>query len=148
MSAILHIFRTNLQHIYSKYITDKVQTLSQAYFTNLYQIWGNIEERLTMSETMAKKDDRLVIAPLGEPYEDLLNIDSFLAGNSVPQQGKSLLSAYLKQKKAHIEEAVSYLARKRKISFEEMWDAILTGQVEKLSPEDYRNILSKDQTKG
>jgi len=96
---------------------------------------------------MSKKDDRLVIAPLGEPYEDLLNIDSFLAGNSVPQQGKSLLSAYLKQKKAHIEEAVSYLARKRKISFEEMWDAILTGQVEKLSPEDYRSILSKDAPK-
>lgn len=97
---------------------------------------------------MAKKDDRLVIAPLGEPYEDLLNIDSFLAGNSIPQQGKSLLSAYLKQKKAHIEEAVNYLARKRKISFEEMWDAILTGQVEKLSPEDYRNILNKDEATG
>lgn len=101
-----------------------------------------------MIEIMAKKDDRLVIAPLGEPYEDLLNIDSFLAGNSVPQQGKSLLSAYLKQKKAQIEEAVSYLARKRKISFEEMWDAILTGQVEKLSPEDYRSILDKDEAKG
>ncbi len=90
---------------------------------------------------MPKKDDRLIIAPLGEPYEDLLSIDAFLAGNSIPQQGKSSLSAYLKQKKPHIEEGVKYLARKRKITFEEMWDLILTGQVEKLSPEEYKAIL-------
>lgn len=92
-------------------------------------------------QAMAKRDDRLVIAPLGEPYEDLLAIDAFLAGNSVPQQGKSSLSAYLKQKKPYIEEGVRYLARKRQVSFEEMWDLILTGQVEKLNPEEYRQLL-------
>lgn len=92
-------------------------------------------------QAMAKRDDRLVIAPLGEAYEDLLAIDAFLAGNSVPQQGKSSLSAYLKQKKPYIEEGVRYLARKRQITFEEMWDLILTGQVDKLSPEEYRELL-------
>ncbi len=91
--------------------------------------------------SMAKRDDRLVIAPLGEPYEDLLTIDAFLAGNSIPQQGKSLLSAYLKQKKAYVEEGVRYLARKRGISFEAMWDRILTGQEDKMAPEDYRQFV-------
>lgn len=100
----------------------------------------------TMQEInrMAKRDDRLVIAPLGEPYEDLLTIDAFLAGNSVPQQGKSSLSAYLKQKKPYIEEGVRYLARKRGIEFEEMWNLILTGKVGKLSPDEYREFLDKN----
>lgn len=97
-----------------------------------------------MDRVMPKKDDRLVIAPLGEPYEDLLTIDSFLAGNSIPQQGKSLLSAYLKQKKGYIEESVRYIARKRGISFEEAWDGILTKKIEKLSPDEYKDLLEEN----
>ena len=97
-----------------------------------------------MLTEMPKRDDRLYLAPLGEQYEDLLAIDAFLAGNSIPQQGKSSLSTYLKQKKPYIEEGVKYLARKRGISFEEMWDLILTGQSEKLSPEEYKELLDSN----
>lgn len=99
-------------------------------------------------QTMAKRDDRLVIAPLGEPYEDLLAIDAFLAGNSIPQQGKSSLSDHLKQKKPYIEEGVKYLARKRQVTFEAMWDMILTGQVDKLSPDEYRELLESKDNQG
>ncbi len=119
------------------------------FITDLEQ-WQTIriENMQVTGQAMAKRDDRLVIAPLGEPYEDLLAIDAFLAGNSVPQQGKSSLSAYLKQKKPYIEEGVRYLARKRQVSFEEMWDLILTGEVEKLSPEEYRELLKEKEKAG
>ena len=105
----------------------------------------NRVETMQVTSRMAKRDDRLVIAPLGEPYEDLLTIDAFLAGNSVPQQGKSSLSAHLKQKKPYIEEGVRYLAKKRGIEFEEMWNLILTGQVGKLSPDEYKEFLDKNR---
>jgi hypothetical protein len=58
---------------------------------------------------------------------------------------KSSLSAHLKQKKPYIEEGVRYLARKRGIEFEEMWNLILTGQVGKLSPDEYKEFLDKNR---
>jgi len=92
---------------------------------------------------MPRKDERLQLAPLGEFYEDLLAIDGWLTGNSVPQQGKSLLSAKLQERESKIRDRVEYLAKKRRISPEQMWDEILTGKAERLSPDEYREILDK-----
>lgn len=96
-----------------------------------------------MVSAMPRKDERLQLAPLGEFYEDLLTVDGWLAGNSVPQQGKSLLSAKLQEKESKIRGRVEYLAKKRRISPEQMWDDILTGKAEKLSPDEYREMLEK-----
>jgi hypothetical protein len=96
---------------------------------------------------MPRKDERLQLAPLGEFYEDLLAIDGWLAGNSVPQQGKSLLSAKLQEKESKIRDRVGYLARKRRISPEQMWDEILTGKAEKLSPDEYKEMLKELEEK-
>jgi hypothetical protein len=141
--------RNNFEKLIS-HIREKPKQSAMSGKENLSQLCSKSEailkeELIKMQTKMPKKDDRLYLAPLGEQYEDLLAIDAFLAGNSIPQQGKSSLSAYLKQKKPYIEEGVKYLARKRGITFEEMWDLILTGQTEKLSSEEYKELLeSKD----
>lgn len=90
-----------------------------------------------------RKDDRLLISSLGEYYEDLLTIDAFVAGNSKPQQGKSLLSAKLNEKEINLKERVAYLAKKRGIEFNEMWATILKGKAEKLMPEEIEGLHSE-----
>jgi hypothetical protein len=92
---------------------------------------------------MPRKDERLQLAPLGEFYEDLLAVDGWIAGNSIPQQGKSLLSAKLQEKESKIRGRVEYLAKKRGISSEQMWDDILTGKAEKLGADEYKEMLEK-----
>lgn len=92
-------------------------------------------------------EPRLQLPALGEPYDDLLNVDSFLAGNTIPVQGKSLLQAKLKEKKPCIEEGVRYLARKRSVSFERMWDDIVTGKAEKMSADEYRQFIEQAEGK-
>lgn len=81
----------------------------------------------------AKKDERFRLSPLSEFYEDLLTVDAFLARNPIGTQGKSLLQAKLQEKEAKIRERVAYLARKRGIPSDEMWQQILDGAAQHLS---------------
>jgi len=100
-----------------------------------------MEQDLDMN---AKRTGRLQIGALSEFYEDLLRADSFLANNSLASQGKSLLQSYLGQKEAKIKDRVSYLAKKRNISFEDMWSQIQTGTAQQMTREELADLLQED----
>jgi len=82
-------------------------------------------------------DDRLSVAPLGEPYMDRLEIEKFLKDSSVPQEAASLLRAKLMEREDYRDKLLAELARKRGISFEQMRDDILTGKAQKLTKEEF-----------
>lgn len=79
-----------------------------------------------------KKDERLSIPALGEWYDDLLRIDAWSNNRTMATQGQNLLYAKLQEREARIKERVNYFAKKRGISFDEMWNQILTGKAERL----------------
>lgn len=86
---------------------------------------------------MQQKDERIKIADLGEPYNDRLIVEAFLKGASIPQEATSLLRAKLMEREPFREKLVAQLARKRGITPEEMWDAIILGRATKLTREEY-----------
>jgi hypothetical protein len=100
-----------------------------------------LEKQIEMN---AKRTGRLQIGALSEFYEDLLRADSFLANNSLASQGKSLLQAFLGQKESKIKERVAYLAKKRNISFDEMWSQIQSGAAEQLTRDELKEIQSEE----
>lgn len=86
-----------------------------------------------------KKDSyRLQIADLGEFYLDLLEIDSWIRGNSKASQASSLLCAKLQEREQKIEARLAYLARKRGMDKEELRALIIKGEAERLLPENVR----------
>lgn len=91
-------------------------------------------------EMSVKRTGRLQIGALSEFYEDLLRADSFLTNNSLASQGKSLLQSYLGQKEAKIKERITYLAKKRNIGFEEMWQQIQNGTAQQMSKEELTDL--------
>jgi hypothetical protein len=93
--------------------------------------------------SMPKKVERLQIPPIGEWYQDLLAIDAAINDRSEPVQASGLLCTKLQEREPKIRDRVQYLARKRGLTFDEMWDAILTGKFEKLSPDEYAEIKSQ-----
>lgn len=94
---------------------------------------------------MPKRSERLQIPALGEYYGDLLAIDAVINARTEPQQANSLLCSKLQERESKIRERVQYLAAKRKVTFEEMWDSILLGDFEPLSPDEYRAIKGEDE---
>jgi hypothetical protein len=101
-----------------------------------------MDNSLNMS---AKRTGRLQIGAISEFYEDLLRADSFLANNSLASQGKSLLQAFLSQKEAKIRDRVAYLAAKRNITFEEMWQQIQNGTAQQMSHEELTDLKESDE---
>lgn len=99
---------------------------------------GTFESK--MSRIMPKRSERLQIPALGEYYGDLLAIDAAINARTEPQQASSLLCSKLQEREDRIRDRVSYLASKRRKSFEEMWDEILTGKFEPLSPDEYKAL--------
>ncbi len=79
---------------------------------------------------------RLNLSGLGEYYWDLITIDSWINNRSPGTQAVSLLCAKLQERVPKIEKRVEYMARKRGITPEEMWDSILSGTAERLFPGD------------
>jgi hypothetical protein len=102
---------------------------------------GHIEMPETMS---AKKDERFKMAPLSEYYEDLLKADAFLARNTLSAQARFILQSSLVEKKEKIHEGVTYLARRRNISSEEMWDKIQAGTAEETSKQELSELQDDD----
>lgn len=95
---------------------------------------------------MPKKDDRMRIADLGEFYNDRLIIEAFIKDNTLSQEAASLLRAKLMEREAFREKIIAELARKRGISFEQMWTDVLVGRAVKLSPEEFVQLEAmKDQ---
>jgi hypothetical protein len=91
---------------------------------------------------MAKKNDRITLPSLGEEYEDLLRVDAILAGRTPGQQAHSLLQARLQGRREDIKARVAYLAGKRGIPDAEMWAQMVTGQYEKITPEEWATMPS------
>ena len=102
---------------------------------------GHIEMPETMS---AKKDERFKMTPLSEYYEDLLKADAFLARNTQSAQARFILQSSLVEKKEKIHEGVSYLARRRNVSFEEMWDRIQAGTADGTSKQEASDLQDSE----
>lgn len=94
----------------------------------------------------AKKDDRLSLSPLGEYYEDLLSVDCAINARTKAVQANSLLCAKLQEREPLIRLRCEYLAKKRGISFEQMWRELATGSHEKISPDDWEDSLTGSET--
>jgi virulence-associated protein VagC len=84
----------------------------------------------------SRKDERLVIAPIGEYYNDLLTVDSWIRDTTKSQQASSLLASKLQEREQRIKERIEYLAKKRGITSDELWINILKGTAEKISASD------------
>lgn len=102
-----------------------------------------MEESYGLTHPMAvqRKDDRISMSSLGEYYEDILEIDARMNARSKPEQARTLVYAKIQEREGRIKERVEYLARKRGISFEQMWDQLLTGDgYEKMTPSEYAEV--------
>ena len=76
---------------------------------------------------MARKE-RFSISPLGEFYMDVLTVDAWINARSRSIQANSLLCAKLQEREPCLRERVAYLAKKRGISADELWQQILQGE--------------------
>ncbi|BBD63505.1 hypothetical protein NIES2109_63800 (plasmid) [Nostoc sp. HK-01] len=94
----------------------------------------NAVESNPRKDEMPRKDERLAIPALGEYYNDLLTVDSWVNGRTKVAQAQSLLCAKLQERDKLIRERVEYLAKKRGITFDEMWSEILNGTAQKIVP--------------
>lgn len=93
---------------------------------------------------MPRKDDRTVLSPLGEWYEDLLSADSAINARSMAAQGNSLLCAKLQERYPVIKNQVEYLAKKRNITYDECWKLAVTGRLEKITPDEWSEMPYKE----
>jgi virulence-associated protein VagC len=84
----------------------------------------------------SRKDERLVIAPIGEYYNDLLTVDSWIRDTTKSQQASSLLASKLQEREQRIKERIEYLAKKRGITSDELWINILKGTAKKIDADE------------
>lgn len=90
-----------------------------------------------------KVPNKLQLVGLGEVYNDLLMIDSWMNNDSPTSQARSLLRAKLMQRETMIKERVAYLAKKRGTDPDILWLQILKGEAE---PIDASEIVINDET--
>jgi len=84
----------------------------------------------------SRKDERLVIAPIGEFYNDLLIVDSWIRDTTKSQQASNLVCARLQEREQRIKERIEYLAKKRGITPDELWIQILKGNAKKIDADE------------
>lgn len=89
---------------------------------------------------MPKKSERLQVPSLGEWYGDLLAVDARINDRSEPTQASNLICAKLQEREPRIRERVEYLAQKRGIPFEEMWQQLVTGTYERITPDEWAKM--------
>ncbi len=80
--------------------------------------------------------DKLQLASLGELYDDLLAVQSWLNNDAATTEARSLLRSYLLLCEPTIRERVGYLARKRGLTQEALWLQILKGEAEPIKPDE------------
>lgn len=76
----------------------------------------------------AIKSDRIYASGIGEYYRDALKIEAALKQRSEPIEAGSLLCAKLQEREEKRIKMVRYMAQKRGIEFEQMWDLLLRGE--------------------
>ncbi len=89
---------------------------------------------------MPKATERSYISYPGEYYDDAWTIEAALKGRTKTAEGSSLLCAKLQERESRRNQMVQYLANKRNISFEEMWNQLLVGDYEPLTPVEFKKI--------
>ncbi|WP_265277740.1 hypothetical protein [Nostoc sp. KVJ3] len=97
---------------------------------------------------MPRKDERLAIPGLGEYYNDVLTVDAWVNGRTKVVQAQSLLCAKLQERDKLIKERVEYLAKKRGITFDEMWEQILNNTAQKTIPGEGEGLEYKPGDEG
>jgi hypothetical protein len=88
-----------------------------------------------MVTSMARRE-RFSIAPIGEYYRDLLEVDAWINARTASTQANSLLCSKLQEREPKIRERLEYLARKRGITIDEMRAQILRGEAVDLAPDE------------
>ncbi|MFK0730157.1 MAG: hypothetical protein ACIWVG_03115 [Gloeotrichia echinulata HAB0833] len=99
-------------------------------------------------DEMPRKDERLAIPALGEYYNDLLTVDAWVNSRTKVVQAQSLLCAKLQERDKLIKERVEYLAKKRGITFDQMWAEILNGTAQKIVPGEGEGLEYKPVDEG
>lgn len=84
------------------------------------------------NQTMSKKQERLYIQQLGEIYEDELKIRAWLNRSTLSLQAKSDLSSFLNMRRDDTKDKLQVMADKRGVSYEELRQAIVDGNIDKL----------------
>jgi hypothetical protein len=81
-------------------------------------------------QIMSKRTQKIMLAPLGEYYADLLTLDSWINGRANAGQAHSLLCSKLMEREARIKERIEYLASKRGIDARTLWMKVLRGEAD------------------
>lgn len=82
------------------------------------------------------KDRRLALPALGEYYNDILTLDAWINNRTRVTQAQSLLCAKLQEREIRIKERLEYIAKKRGITADELWESILEGTAEQLETDE------------
>jgi len=96
---------------------------------------GNNGSISNQPQVMARKE-RFSISPLGEFYMDVLTMDAWINARSRSIQATSHLCAKLQEREPRVRERVAYLAKKRGISADELWQQILQGVATPMDADD------------
>jgi len=89
-----------------------------------------------MEHIQLAKDRRLALPALGEYYNDILTLDAWINNRSRVVQAQNLLCAKLQEREIRIKERIEYIAKKRGITSEQLWELILTGIAEQLEADE------------
>ena len=74
--------------------------------------------------------EKIMLSLTGEFYQDLLTIDAWLEGKPRSTHGANLLGKALNMREQQVKERLEYAAAKRNMTVDELWQAILKGEVE------------------
>ena len=100
----------------------------------------NCELDVRKNKGMPKATERSYISYPGEYYDDAWTVEAALKGRTKTAEGSSLLCAKLQERESRRNAMVQYLANKRNISFEEMWNQLLVGDYEPITPTEFKKI--------
>ena len=78
----------------------------------------------------------------------MLTVDAWVNGRTKVVQAQSLLCAKLQERDKLIKERVEYLAKKRGITFDEMWEQILNNTAQKIVPGEGEGLEYKPGDEG
>ncbi len=89
---------------------------------------------------MPRATERQYISYVGEYYDDAWTVEAELKGRTKTAEGASLLCGKLQERESRRNQMVQYLADKRGISFQDMWNQILIGKYQPLTTEELVQI--------
>lgn len=96
------------------------------------------EPTTTKGASRAMAAERFYVAPFGEPYYDMLKVEAWLKRRTMSAEVNSLVCSQLMRRKEYRDGLVAELARKRGISFEQMWDDIIYDRAQPMTATEYR----------